>query len=90
MRKYLENEGKEGINKRLDVVIKWLVALGFITLPSTHIKWVLDLVTTRPVSLFFFAAAVGLVMLRGVVANRGNPKGFFQWKRAWENWSMLR
>jgi len=76
--------------KRLDTAIKWLIAVGFITLPYTHVKWIPDLGTTRPVSAFFFAAAFGLVMLRGVVANRGNPKGILHWMRGGDNWPMLR
>jgi hypothetical protein len=78
------------MNKRLDAVIKCLIVVGFFTLPYTHIKWVPDLGTTRPVSLFFFTAAFGLVMLRGVVANYRTPKRFIQWMWGWDDWPMLR
>jgi|GEM_PF-6499268 len=76
--------------KRLDTTIKWLIVGGFITLPYTHFKWIPDLGTTRPVAIFFFAAAFGLVMLKGVVTNRGNPKNVLHWMLGWDNWPMLR
>jgi hypothetical protein len=78
------------VNKKLDSAIKWLIVVGFITLPYTHIKWVPDLGTTRPVCLFFFAAAFGLVMLKGGIGNWSNPKDFLQYMRGWDNWPILR
>ena len=70
--------------------IRWLVLLGFLSLPYTHLKWMPDLGTTRPISTVFFALAFGLVMLQGVGSNALNLKKWFQWPIGWDNWPMLR
>jgi hypothetical protein len=74
----------------LNRAIRWLVMAGFIGLPYTHLKWMPDLGTTRPVSAVFFALAFGLVMLQGLVANGLNLRKWWRWPASWDNWLVLR
>ncbi len=76
--------------KRVDKFIKWLVILGFITLPYTHFKWMPDLGQTRPLSSVFFALAFGLVGLQALADNRLNLRAWLRWPRSWDNWPILR
>jgi len=75
---------------RIDPFIQWLVMLGFLTLPYTHLKWMPDLGLTRPVSIVFFALAFGLVGLQALLANRLNLRAWLAWPVSWDNWPMLR
>ncbi len=81
---------KQNPAKGLDKFIKWLVILGFITLPYTHFKWMPDLGQTRPVSAVFFALAFGLVGLQALADNRLNLRAWLRWPRSWDNWPILR
>jgi len=74
----------------LTASIKWLVVLGFFTLPYTHLKLMPDLGNTRPVSAVFFALAFGLAMVGGLVSNRRGLKAWLQWPKSWDNWPILR
>jgi hypothetical protein len=79
---------------RLDTVlnrpIKWLVILGFFCLPYTHLKWIPDLGTTRPISSVFFALAFGLVVIQGAISNKFGLKKWLRWPQSWDNWPVLR
>ena len=85
---------KTEVNRNLEntftIAIKWLVILGFVTLPYTHLKWMPDLGTTRPVSDVFFALAFGLIVFHAFETNRWNLKTWWRWPRSWDNWPVLR
>lgn len=82
------------MNQRLvkgsDELIKWLVMLGFLTLPYTHFNFMPDLGLTRPVSAIFFALAFGVVGLQAAVSNRFSLRAWLNWPRSWNNWPILR
>ena len=75
---------------RLDKAVKWLILLGFLSLPYTHLKFMPDLGTTRPLSTVFFALAFGLIVLQGAQENRLNPRRWLGWLRGWEHGRLLR
>ncbi len=74
----------------LNRLVKWLVVLGFFTLPYTHLKWMPNLGTTRPLSLVFFALAFGLLLIRQMAVNRFNLRAWWHWPKTWEGWPVLR
>jgi hypothetical protein len=71
-------------------LVRWLVVLGCFTLPYTHLKWMPDLGTTRPLSLVFFALAFGALLIRQVAVNRLNLRAWWHWPATWDGWPMLR
>ncbi len=49
-------------------LLKGLIMLGWLVLPFTHLRWLPNFGTTRPVTAILFVAALGLLLLRaGVV-----------------------
>lgn len=78
------------MSEKLDLPIKWLVMLGFLTLPYTHFNFVPDLGTTRPISVILFAIAFALVVIQALAANRFSLAAWWHWPLGWDNWPMLR
>ncbi|HEY3343321.1 MAG TPA: hypothetical protein VGJ97_00235 [Anaerolineaceae bacterium] len=77
-------------DRSIATAIRVLVILGFISLPYTHLRWIPDLGTTRPVSAIFFALAFGLVALQALAANRLNWRAWWAWPKTWDGWPVLR
>jgi hypothetical protein len=50
--------------------IRWLMILGWLTLPYSHLKWLPDLGTTRPLSALMFGAAFALIFFSDLFQNR--------------------
>lgn len=78
------------MEESLKTPIRWLVMLGFLSLPYTHFKWMPDLGTTRPVSIVFFGLAFGLIVVQALPANRVSLRAWLCWPTSWDNWPMLR
>jgi hypothetical protein len=78
------------MTKSIEKAIHWLILLGFLTLPYTHLKWMPDLGTTRPVTTVCFALALGLIAIKKLVAEPFRLSNLIRWPARWDNWSMLR
>jgi hypothetical protein len=78
------------LTESLKMPIRWLVMLGFLSLPYTHFKWMPDLGATRPVSAVFFGLAFGLVVIQALPSNGLSLRAWLRWPKSWDNWPMLR
>jgi hypothetical protein len=78
------------MDRWLSQATKAMVMLGLLTLPYTHLKWMPDLGTTRPISAVFFALAFGLVVLQALLSERRNLRGWLRWPTSWDGWLFLR
>ncbi len=80
----------KNFDRALETPIQWLVVAGFISLPYTHLKWIPDLGTTRPVSVIFFTLAFGLIILQVLATNGLNLRAWLHWPKLWDQWPILR
>ena len=58
-----------GRSKAIRKLIQILLMVGFLLLPFSHLRWLPNLGTTRPLSSFLFAAAAGLIIIMEILAN---------------------